>query len=454
MRVAIAFRRTAVLCYCGVSGCHAWNPAMNCMSTFGRCIRQHSHHDQTAATRITWVKPVSMRYRRTAPSHRHDLFMSFSSAVEKSTAADADREETADATSRVPKFRVYYNDVYEVPLPPRHRFPMKKYRMVRERIQQQIQARQQTQQKPTIHNNNIDFVVSPLATVEELATTHDPDYIQRFLSGNQTQTEQRNVGFPWSPQGVDRALSSVGGTLAAACYVCKHQQRQQQRNATQQQPSTAKPAWAAHVAGGTHHAFYDCGEGFSVFSDMAVAANVVLQRYPTVVSNNILLVDLDVHQGNGNAVLFQGNPKVFTFSVHCSGNYFSEKQRSDLDLELPIGCNDSTYLMTLHHWLKEFRRRHDRGEFVIDLVFFQAGVDILEADRLGRMNLTPEGVRRRNELVYQFVHDIQAPLVICMGGGYPKRLSAEDEDDGWPEIIDAHANVYLQAYEFLEKIGK
>jgi acetoin utilization deacetylase AcuC-like enzyme len=280
-------------------------------------------------------------------------------------------------------------------------------------------------------------------------TTHDENYIQRFLTGNQTAAEQRNVGFLWSPQGVKRALSSVGGTLAAACWVCEHEANRQQQSKGNHQATA--PAWAAHVAGGTHHAFWDYGEGFSVFSDIAVAANVVLGRYPEVLRNNILIVDLDVHQGNGNAVLFQKKPNVYTFSMHCSGNYFSAKQQSDLDIELPIGCNDSTYLMTLHHWLKEFRRQHKSGNFVIDLVIYQAGVDVLDADRLGRMSLSPDGVRRRNQLMYQFVHDIEKPLVICMGGGYPKLTSNHHEDggDGWHEIIDAHASVYLQAFDFL-----
>jgi acetoin utilization deacetylase AcuC-like enzyme len=319
-----------------------------------------------------------------------------------------------------------------------------------------------------------EFVISPLVTKKELLTTHDEDYIQRFLTGNQTIAEQRNVGFPWSPPGVKRALSSVGGTLAAACYVCAHEvKRQQQKHQHQQQQRpnnpNLSPAWAAHIAGGTHHAFWDYGEGFSVFSDIAVAANVVLERYPEVLRNTILIVDLDVHQGNGNAVLFQDKPNVFTFSMHCSGNYFSAKQQSDLDIELPIGCNDSTYLITLHHWLKELRRQHENGNRIIDLVLFQAGVDVLEADRLGRMSLSPHGVRRRNQLVYQFVHDIDKPLVICMGGGYPKILynnNNNDKDDmsnnettndgvedGWHDIIDAHANVYLQAYDFWSSHG-
>lgn len=274
-----------------------------------------------------------------------------------------------------------------------------------------------------------EFFVSPLATFQELATTHSKDYIQRFLGGEQTDQEQRNVGFPWSQEGVDRALSSVGGTMAAACDVCEVWQARNKQGI---------PPWAAHIAGGTHHAFYDRGEGFSVFSDMAVAANVVLQRYPDLIKT-ILMVDLDVHQGNGNAVLFQDRPEVYTFSLQCKGNYFSRKEESDLDIELPIGCNDQTYLMTLNHWLNRIYRENDNK---IDLIFFQAGVDVLEDDRLGRMNLSQAAVERRNELVYQFSKKMSVPLVICMGGGYPRT-------DDWTPIIQAHSNVYFQAHRFL-----
>ncbi|KAL3944413.1 MAG: hypothetical protein SGBAC_001491 [Bacillariaceae sp.] len=310
---------------------------------------------------------------------------------------------------------------------------MNKYAQVRHKLQELVNDLSEE------HQNLIDceFVVSPLATFDELATTHSMEYINRFLTGDQTEQEQRNVGFPWSQQGVDRALSSVGGTLAAARGVCQLWQDQYH------QSDTPVP-WAAHVAGGTHHAFYDRGEGFSVFSDMAVAANVVLQEYPSTI-RKVLMVDLDVHQGNGNAVLFEKNPNVVTFSVHCVGNYFSEKQDSDLDIELPIDCNDQTYLMTLNHWLNQIHKENEKTDNKFDLIFFQAGVDVLEADRLGRMSLSQEAVSRRNDLMYNFAQKMNVPLVICMGGGYPRT-------DDWTPIIEAHANVYFQAHQFLSKI--
>ena len=363
---------------------------------------------------------------------------------------------------------------------------MWKYERVRKQIQSSLLLSEYD------YDYDYDFHVSPLATKRQLETTHCPEYIQRFLNGQMTDQENRNVGFPWSKQGVDRALSSVGGTVAAATYVCD----QLRRLRNQSRPSTStttptsrpesesrrrsRPSWAAHVAGGTHHAFYDYGEGFSVFSDIAVAANVVLMEYPDVV-RNILIVDLDVHQGNGNAKLFETNPNVFTFSIHCDANYFSKKELGDLDIELPAGCTDPTYLMTLNHWLNRFKHAHfnaleqekeeeqeyqktptttttssgdsndndnkrvnSNDSFKIDLIFFQAGVDILDDDRLGRMDISSDGLRRRNEMVYQFANDIGVPVVVTMGGGYPKH------EDNWSKLIDAHSNVYIQAYEFLK----
>jgi acetoin utilization deacetylase AcuC-like enzyme len=281
-----------------------------------------------------------------------------------------------------------------------------------------------------------------------LETTHAPEYIARFLRGDQTEREQRNVGFPWSQQGVDRALSSVGGTLAASCSVCEELLERHRRRRPNVHPSESgvnmMAPWAAHVAGGTHHAFYDYGEGFSVFSDMAVASNVMLQRYPDLIKR-ILILDLDVHQGNGNAVLFQGKSEVSTVSIHCEGNFFSEKQKSDLDIELPIGCNDATYLMTLNHWLRRIERLS--GHDYYDLMFFQAGVDILEEDRLGRMDVSADAVKRRNEMVFDFARRLNLPLIICMGGGYPRN------PDDWTPIIDAHTHVYYGAHQYLARLS-
>jgi len=348
-----------------------------------------------------------------------------------------------------PYFPIYYNDVYEVDLPPGHRFPMGKYRKVRQIVQEKVSTFSDRERQLV----QSEFRVSPLASVADLSSTHCPSYIDRFLKGNQSDRELRNVGFPWSQQGVNRALSSVGGTVAAATAICdlrrlqildniNDTEHQDDSTTTHKQPPGQ--IWAAHLAGGTHHAFHSRGEGFCIFSDIAVAANVLLLHYPDLI-RNILIIDLDVHQGNGNAVLFEGREEVFTFSIQCEENHFSKKETvGDLDIDLPAGCNDATYLATLNHWLKRIaneKKREQRQPF--DFIFFQAGVDILESDRLGRMTLTREGVRRRNDMVFQFATAMEVPLCITMGGGYPR-----DTND-WTPILDAHADVYLQALQFL-----
>jgi acetoin utilization deacetylase AcuC-like enzyme len=329
-----------------------------------------------------------------------------------------------------PFFPIYFNDVYEVKLPPNHRFPMEKYRKVRERVHTAIQSSPRREGKKV----QCEFRVSPLVSIEDLTTTHCPKYVQRYIDGKQTEEELRNVGFPWSQQGVDRSFSSTGGTVAAATSICKARQLQLQGDLHENEWGLL---FSAHVAGGTHHAFRDRGEGFCVFSDIAVAANVLLRDFSDII-HKILIVDLDVHQGNGNAVLFKDVKEVTTFSIQCDGNYFSEKQESDLDIDLPSGVTDETYLATLHHWLNRVRKG-DAGDF--DFIFFQAGVDILEEDRLGKMSITQHGIMKRNEMVFDLARDLNVPLCITMGGGYPRT--------DWEPILQAHANVYIQAYDYL-----
>uniref|UniRef100_A0A7S1BH03 Histone deacetylase domain-containing protein n=1 Tax=Corethron hystrix TaxID=216773 RepID=A0A7S1BH03_9STRA len=357
-----------------------------------------------------------------------------------------------------PTFPIFYNDIYEVHLPPGHRFPMTKYRQVRELTQFRLRDNNaasvaSSSSVPSSIPAKLvpSFRPSPLVSISDLQLVHCPEYINRFLSGRLTAAENRNVGFPWSRDGVDRALSSVGGTVAAAEEVCRRLS-----NGTD-----TGLAWSAHVAGGTHHAFFDRGEGFCVFSDIAVAARVALERYRDRVKR-VLIIDLDVHQGNGNAVIFRNDPDVFTFSLHCAGNYFSEKQRSDLDIELPVGCTNGTYLMTLKYWLKLLFQYNnnspndhiadknqndsialDRRPF--DLVFYQAGVDVLGADRLGRMKMTKSGVQRRNEMVFDAVHEAGAGLIVTMGGGYPP----QNDQEKWQEVIETHSDVYTGAYSFM-----
>ena len=277
----------------------------------------------------------------------------------------------------------YYNDIYKVVLPSNHQFPMEKYALVRQGLQSRLNSR-----------DDISFIESPVATSFELGSTHCPLYIERFLSGNLSPKENRKIGFPWSPSGVLRSLSSVGGTVAAMRSVC-----------------SGECLIAGHIAGGTHHAFYDYGEGFCVFSDIAVASNLALKEFQNIVSK-ILIIDLDVHQGNGNAVLFRDNENVFTFSMHCTANYFSAKQISDFDVEVEPGTGDDEYMNLLQTWLPQIMNKVKP-----QLVFYQAGVDISEMDRLGKLKLTQNGISNRNKFVYKLCKEYDSKVVITMGGG-------------------------------------
>eukprot|EP00984_Skeletonema_dohrnii_P015565 scaffold6754_cov127-Skeletonema_dohrnii-CCMP3373.AAC.4 len=364
------------------------------------------------------------------------------------------KDESSTTTNLLPYFSIYYNDVWEVDMPPGHRFPMSKYKKVRKAVQAHINDSEQQIQ--------CDFRVSPLATFEQISTTHCKEYIQRYLSGHMTEAENRNIGFPWTLQHVNRTLSSTGGTVAAACDAYEEYIRRcntLELDDSDDQTDNAHLCWSAHVAGGTHHAFRDYGEGFCIFSDIAVAANVLLQKFPHQSSTadptkskgirRILIIDLDVHQGNGNAALFQGNDKVQTFSVHCRSNYFSKKEHSDLDIELPAGSTDDTYLTTLKHWLRRIEEHpfdDDSDQLPFDFIFYQAGVDIHKDDRLGRLSISQEGISKRNHLVFDFANRMRAPLVICMGGGYPK--------DDWAPILTAHAGVYIEAHQYLSSFGR
>ena len=277
----------------------------------------------------------------------------------------------------------FYNDVYRVNLPNNHRFPMQKYYLVRSALQQEL-----------CNRTDVDFIVSPMATKDELETTHCPEYISRFVSGKLNSDENRRIGFPWSLSGVQRSTSSVGGTVAAMRSLCRNE-----------------CLISGHFAGGTHHAFYDYGEGYCVFSDIAVAANLALNEFPNHI-NQILIIDCDVHQGNGNAVLFQNNPNVFTFSIHCKENYFSKKQLSNLDVEVPAGASDEEYMTLLQNIIPSLVQ-----DIKPQLIFYQSGVDIHHLDRLGKLKVSLDGLSERNKLIYRTAKENEAKVVITMGGG-------------------------------------
>jgi acetoin utilization deacetylase AcuC-like enzyme len=272
--------------------------------------------------------------------------------------------------------KAYYTDHFVLPLPPGHRFPMAKYRMVRERIASQ---------------SGLQLCEAPRASDTELLLAHDPTYVQRVITGTLSPQAQREIGFPWSEAMVERSRRSVGATIAAAHTALTEQ-------------------ISVNLAGGTHHAYRDKGSGFCVFNDAAIAARVLQRRHGVT---KVAIIDLDVHQGNGTASILRNDASIFTFSVHGEKNFPFRKEPSDLDIGLPDDTTDEGYLAALEDGLHHIQT-YVRPQFLIYL----AGADPHEGDRLGRLKLTVEGLRRRDKQVFQFARANGLPLAITMAGGY------------------------------------
>lgn len=297
----------------------------------------------------------------------------------------------------LPVLPVAWAPLYAHPLPEGHRFPMLKYELLPEQL-----LREGTLAE--------DSLFAPLPPPEAyILETHDAGYYQRLRDGQLTRQEERATGFPWSEQLVRREVTILGGTIQCA--------RMARRTGI-----------ALNVAGGTHHAFFDRGEGFCLLNDQAVAANYLL-RHEGI--GRILIVDLDVHQGNGTAALFRHEPRVFTFSMHGARNYPARKEQSDLDLSLADGTDDATYLRLLTETLPRLL-----DEVQPEFVFYLSGVDVLATDKLGHLGLSRTGCLRRDQLVLELCHRHQLPVVVCMGGGYSERLA---------DIVEAHANTFRAA---------
>jgi acetoin utilization deacetylase AcuC-like enzyme len=292
--------------------------------------------------------------------------------------------------------RAYYTDHFVLPLPPGHRFPMVKYARVRERCLAEGVLRPEHLAEPAA------------ATWEELALVHDAAYLDRVREGALAPLEQRRIGFPWSEAMVERSRRSVGATIEAA------------RSALTR---TAPDGWgvAVNLAGGTHHAFPDRGEGFCVFNDAAVAVRV-LQRERRAA--RVAIIDADVHQGNGTAAVFAADPSVFTFSVHGARNYPFRRERSTLDVELDDGTGDDVFLAALELHLPAVVE-----EFRPDLVIYLAGADPYGDDRFGRLALSKAGLAARDRMVAGACRAAGVPLCITMAGGY-----ARDTED----TVDIH----------------
>jgi acetoin utilization deacetylase AcuC-like enzyme len=248
-------------------------------------------------------------------------------------------------------------------------------------------------------------------TREELLLTHTAAYLDKLDVVDLTRREQRDIGFPVRKDLVERGKKISKGTLMCAEFA-------------------ATDGVAMNIAGGTHHAYSDHGEGFCVFNDFAIASNLLLAKG---MYNRILIIDLDVHQGNGTAAIFRKNKSVFTLSVHGERNYPLRKEKSDLDIGLPDKADDHLYLRTLEKHLPKTIE-----DFKPEFIFYLAGVDILETDKLGRLSVSKEGCKQRDEYVFMLCKQYNIPVAVSMGGGYSPKLS---------DIIDAHANTYRAAMD-------
>ena len=287
--------------------------------------------------------------------------------------------------------RLFYCDHHPIPLPPGHKFPIEKYARLRAIL---------------AADGGYEFQPSPPADTATLELAHDAAYVQAILSGTTGDRVMRRIGFPWSPELVRRTLASVGGTLAASrdAMAC---------------------GFGGNLAGGTHHAFRGEGSGFCVFNDLAVA---ILALRRDRLAARAAVVDLDVHQGDGTAAIFQDDPAVLTLSMHGEHNFPFRKQRSRIDIALADGTGDDEYLSRLEEVLPLVT------DFRPDVIFYQSGVDGLAGDRLGRLSLTLDGLKERDRLVLDRTHGI--PLVITLGGGYAEPIE---------RTAEAHANTFRAA---------
>lgn len=289
--------------------------------------------------------------------------------------------------------KIYYSDHYTIPLPEGHRFPMEKYQMLREGL---VSAN-------VLSLNELEQ--TRLATPDEVASVHADSYINAVLNGTLSPLEIRKIGFPWSSELAIRSLATVGGAISAAF-------------------EALDGGISGNLAGGTHHAFSASGEGFCVFNDQAVAAQLLISQN---LVKKVLIIDLDVHQGNGTASIFSGREDVFVFSMHGEKNYPFRKVDSHMDVPLPDHTGDDEYLSQLSRYLPYL------FDLNPDIILYQAGVDPLKEDRLGRLDLTFQGLIERDKMILSESRRRGIPISLAMGGGYsvPIKLT-----------IEAHINTY------------
>ncbi|MEM7656092.1 MAG: histone deacetylase, partial [Bacteroidota bacterium] len=297
--------------------------------------------------------------------------------------------------------KIFHSDRFVPALPEGHRFPIQKYGLIREQLLREgtVEAHQ--------------FAESDPCAESDILLVHTTEYWKAVKSLRLTPRQMRKIGFPQSATLVDRSRRSCQGTLAAALHALQH-------------------GIGLNIAGGTHHAFADAGEGFCLLNDLAITAGHLLKQQ---LASSILILDLDVHQGNGTARIFQGKEAVFTFSMHGAKNYPLLKEHSDLDVEMPVGTEDEAYLRELAKQLDHLKALQP------DMVLYQAGIDVLATDRLGTLSLSREGAKTRDRMVLSRCQAWEVPVAVCMGGGYSRRLA---------DTVEGHSNTFRVAAELYD----
>lgn len=294
---------------------------------------------------------------------------------------------------------LFHSDHIPLRLPEKHRFPFSKYALIK---------------KALIERSVFDesqFTPAPLASVDDLLLAHSKSYVEEIRTGKIDRQKMRRIGFPWAPELFDRARSSVGGFWKAIEWSQKH-------------------GVSGHLAGGTHHAHADFGEGFCVFNDFAVGAFKLWTLDP---EERVAIIDLDVHQGNGNSSILAGDQRAFVASIHAEKNFPFRKTPGDYDVEVPISCSDKNYLGEVASLLSRVK------EFAPSQIFYQAGVDALIHDKLGTLNLSYECLRERDRMVFEFAGHASIPIAVALGGGYA-------------DPIELSVEAYIQTYEELVRV--
>lgn len=295
--------------------------------------------------------------------------------------------------------KIAYSPIYHHSLPKGHRFPMEKYSLIPQQL---------LYEGSCVEAN---FFEPEILSEAQVLRTHSKEYWGKLKTQNLSKKEQRKIGFPLSKELVERELRICQGTIDNTSFALKF-------------------GVSMNIAGGTHHAYYESGEGFCLLNDIAIASHYLIDQKDI---KQILVVDLDVHQGNGTAKIMENETRVFTFSMHGEKNYPLHKEKSDLDIGLPDGIKDIEYLTLLKETLAKLIL-----ELKPEFIFYQSGVDILKTDKLGRLGLTREACKERDRFVLQSCKNNNIPIAINMGGGYSEKIS---------DIVEAHANTFRLAQE-------